>query len=179
MFRWGRLIFCWYERLMDASARRVSITVMTCIGRDTLMGHFCTTRDDAAMLRDDVAPSHIASPGRSVGRPVGRPSSSVRPRLGPTRARWIRARWGASSSSSDADDADERDDDERDDDAGRRRRARAEASTTTARTASRASAGARGGGRRRRFIASSRRRRGTRRWRAFGRGRARGTGRRE
>ena len=34
------------------------------------MGHFCTTRDDAAMLRDDVAPSHIASPGRSVARSV-------------------------------------------------------------------------------------------------------------
>ena len=42
LFRWGRLIFCWYERLMEDSARRVSMTMMTCIGRDTLMGHFCT-----------------------------------------------------------------------------------------------------------------------------------------
>ena len=47
LFRWGRLIFCWCERLMEASARRVCITMMTCIGRNTLMGQFCTTRDDA------------------------------------------------------------------------------------------------------------------------------------
>ena len=52
LFRWGRLIFCWYERLMEVSARRVSITVMTCIGRDTLMGHFCTcTRERAHRMR--------------------------------------------------------------------------------------------------------------------------------
>ena len=47
LFRWGRLIFCWCERLVGVSARRVCITMVICIGRDTLMGHFCTTRDDA------------------------------------------------------------------------------------------------------------------------------------
>ena len=41
LFRWGRLIFCWCERLMGDNVRRVSITMTTCIGRDTLMGHFC------------------------------------------------------------------------------------------------------------------------------------------
>ena len=40
LFRWGRLIFCWCERLMGGRARRVSIIMTTCIGRDTLMGHF-------------------------------------------------------------------------------------------------------------------------------------------
>ena len=40
LFRWGRLIFCWCERLMGGRARRVSITMTTCIGRDTLTGHF-------------------------------------------------------------------------------------------------------------------------------------------
>ena len=40
LFRWGRLIFCWCERLMGDSARRVCITMMTCIGRETLTGHF-------------------------------------------------------------------------------------------------------------------------------------------
>ena len=44
LFRWGRLIFCWCERLMGDNVRRVSITMMTCIGRDTLTGHLCTTR---------------------------------------------------------------------------------------------------------------------------------------
>ena len=46
LFRWGRLIFCWCERLMGDSARGVSINMMTCIGRETLMGHFCTTREN-------------------------------------------------------------------------------------------------------------------------------------
>ena len=40
LFRWGRLIFCWCERLMGVRARRVFITMTTCIGRDTLTGHF-------------------------------------------------------------------------------------------------------------------------------------------
>ena len=40
LFRWGRLIFCWCERLMEDTARRVSMTMMTCISRETLMGHF-------------------------------------------------------------------------------------------------------------------------------------------
>ena len=44
LFRWGRLIFCWCERLMVANVRGVCITMTTCIGRDTLMGHLCTTR---------------------------------------------------------------------------------------------------------------------------------------
>ena len=126
LFRWGRLIFCWCERLMEDRARGVCIIMTTCIGRDTLMGHFRTTREH------DASGPHRASPGRSPGRS----SLVVRSRLGPTRARWIRARWGASSSSSssierDDDDDDERDDDdadESDDDAcRRRRRARTEA----------------------------------------------------
>ena len=40
LFRWGRLIFCWCERLMGVRARRVFINMTTCIGRDTLTGHF-------------------------------------------------------------------------------------------------------------------------------------------
>ncbi len=31
---------------MGDSARGVSINMMTCIGRETLMGHFCTTREN-------------------------------------------------------------------------------------------------------------------------------------
>ena len=59
LFRWGRLIFCWCERLMGDSARGVSISLMTCIGRETLMGHFCTTRDDESSMEKSSSRARI------------------------------------------------------------------------------------------------------------------------
>ena len=72
LFRWGRLIFCWCERLMEDNVRRVSITMMTCIGRETLMGHFCTTRENVGpqnQAQDKVPQTNDQSDRMTVNAP--------------------------------------------------------------------------------------------------------------
>ena len=53
---------------MEDNVRRVSITMMTCIGRETLMGHFCTTREnvDTVEVMGMPMPQPLSFDGKQV-----------------------------------------------------------------------------------------------------------------
>ena len=68
LFRWGRLVFCWYERLMYGRMGQKYTVLMTCIGVETLMGHIRVADGMRAGGMRACAPPARASARRVDGR---------------------------------------------------------------------------------------------------------------